>query len=62
MDTLRRGRKWAVFAFLVLAIAMQACAPTRLPLNTSVPAMKVRKFPISAAVVIPECAEWRLHA
>lgn len=54
MDTLRRGRKWAVFVFLVLAIAMQACAPTRLPLNTSVPAMKVRKFAISAAVVVPD--------
>ncbi|SLM46523.1 exported protein of unknown function [Nitrospira japonica] len=47
-------RHWAVVAFLILTMGLQSCAPTKLPLNTSVPAMKVRKFPVSAAVVIPE--------
>ncbi|BFU94108.1 MAG: exported protein of unknown function [Nitrospira sp.] len=54
MDVYRRGRIWIVFAVLILATSMPSCAPTKLPLNTSVPAMKLKKFPASAAVVIPE--------
>lgn len=33
---------------------MAACAPTRLPLNASVPPLKLKKLPLTAAVVIPD--------
>jgi hypothetical protein len=47
-------KAWPIMAVLVLAASLQACAPTKLPLNTSVPPMKARKFPVSAAVVVPD--------
>lgn len=54
MEPCRMKRDWLVITFLLLATGLQACAPTKLPLNTSVPVMKVRKFPVTAALVVPD--------
>jgi len=41
-------------AAVVLTLGMQSCAPTRLPLNTTVPPAKLKKLSVSAAIVIPD--------
>ena len=45
--------RWIV-AFGVLSFALSSCAPTRLPLHTTVDALKIRKTPLTAALVLPD--------
>ena len=57
-DSLREGRAmigaiWIV-VFGVLGFALSSCAPTRLPLHTTMDALKIRKTPLTAALVMPD--------
>src|SRR5262245_32683451 len=54
MKSFRGYRRWLFFFALVMSIGLASCAPTRLPLNTSMPVVKARKFPVNAAVVLPD--------
>ena len=47
------GTIWIV-AFGVLSFALSSCAPTPLPLHTTVDALKIRKTPLTAALVLPD--------
>jgi hypothetical protein len=46
--------KWTVLAAGTLALGMQSCAPTLLPLHTTVAPLKLKKVPMTAALVMPE--------
>ena len=47
------GTIWIV-AFGVLGFALSSCAPTPLPLHTTVDALKIRKTPLTASLVMPD--------
>ncbi len=47
------GTIWIV-AFGVLGFALSSCAPTSLPLHTTVDTLKIRKTPLTAALVMPD--------
>jgi len=56
--TLREGRAmigtiWIV-AFGALGFALSSCTATLLPLHTTVDALKIRKTPLTAALVMPD--------
>jgi len=46
--------RWTVIAVGALALGMQSCSPTLLPLNPTVPPMKIRKVPVNAALIMPD--------
>mgnify|MGYP001495002935 FL=1 len=47
------GTIWIV-AFGVLGFALSCCAPTQLPLHTTVDTLKIRKTQLTAALIMPD--------
>ncbi len=53
-----------IVAAMVIGLAclsLSGCSPTQLPLRAEVEPMKMRKVPLTAALVIPESLKWANH-